>query len=254
MRADVLKDYASKQSVGATLRQLLNRLLIKQPDDPVLYMINSLENWHVLKVCVLGPPGSGKKTLCEMLSRRLGLEHVCPADIASGFSDTAKQNGKEQSRQIRDGQESLQELILERLKDASCEEKGWIIDSWPQNVEQADRMIREGCSPQILIRIEVSDRIVEDRITFRTLHVPTGRVYHYMLDPPPLGEAHHCVQRQGESSTEVLERIKAYRDSIVHISTKLAKECGTSEIEIDGQAPLENYEDISDSLARKIGI
>eukprot|EP00960_Hanusia_phi_P039603 753953-Hanusia_phi.AAC.3 len=256
---NVLKEYASKQSIGATLRQILNRLLIKQPDDPVLYMINSLENWQgkltmfhaqvpsdmvekVLKVCVLGPPGSGKKTLCEMvmmslhrtflkslqLSKRLGLEHVCPADLVSGFCETAKETIKTQPIDTGSDEKYLKDLILERLKDGSCEEKvalaahatsvlcalqGWIMDSWPQNAEQASLMITEGCCPHVVIKIEVPDRIVEDRITFRTLHVPSGTA-----------------------------------EATAHV------ECGTREIEIDGQTPLENYEDISDLLARQIGI
>ena len=80
--------------------------------------------------------------MSKQLSRRLGLEHVCPADIASGFSDTAKQNRKEQTHQTRDGQEPLHELILERLKDASCEEKVELLAP----VEGSDRPSRGGSS------------------------------------------------------------------------------------------------------------
>lgn len=82
----------------------------------------------------------------------------------------------------------LEPIILARLRERDCRDKGWVMDSWPRTAQQAQRLVDESLMPQIAVVLQVEDGLIEDRVSMRLENPSTGRLYHYMHDPPPLGE------------------------------------------------------------------
>ena len=88
-----------------------------------------------LYIVLLGPPGAGKGTQAERLSKARGIAHVSSGDI---FRENIK-NQTELGTQVKDildrGDLVLDDLtiamIRDRLKRADCE-MGAVLDGFPQ--------------------------------------------------------------------------------------------------------------------------
>lgn len=168
------------------------QVLIERPDNPVAYLVDVLGEWKPRMIAMLGPPASGKYTLARALAGRLALEHVSPADLVEGMIASDTVIGGEMQRYLDRGEpvpdELLEPVILARLRERDCMDKGWVMDSWPRTPQQAQRLVDENLMPQIAVVLQVEDDVIEDRVSMRLENPATGRLYHYMHDPPPLGE------------------------------------------------------------------
>ena len=166
--------------------------MIERPDNPVAYLVDVLGEWKPRMIAMLGPPASGKYTLARALAERLALEHVSPADLVEGMMASDTVIGGEMQRYLDRGDpvpdELLEPIILARLRERDCKDKGWVMDSWPRTAQQAQRLVDENLMPQIAVVLQVEDDVIEDRVSLRLENPATGRLYHYMHDPPPLGE------------------------------------------------------------------
>mmetsp|Transcript_16079 Transcript_16079/g.32173 ORF Transcript_16079/g.32173 Transcript_16079/m.32173 type:complete len:288 (+) Transcript_16079:137-1000(+) len=259
VRGDLISRYASKQGVTALLRLTLQKLLIDRPDDPVAYMIKMLSEWKPRTIVILGPPASGKKTLCDILSRRLGLEHVSAGDLVTGCltldTEQAIEMRTYKDRGMEVPAEMVEEVVIARLQEKDCCDKGWILDGWPSTAEHAQKLVDAGLGPQIGLVLELPDATVEDRITFRLYNPETGRLFHMQHDPPPLGQTRHCVVRQGEGTKQVLERIEAYHSALPDILAALSRSKGSfQELRVDVDCSMDDFEAMGDRLARTIGV
>jgi adenylate kinase family enzyme len=47
--------------------------------------------------------------------------------------------------------------------------QGWIMDGWPRTGEHARNMRAVGLDPQIMVKLEVPDSVIEDRVSFRSV-------------------------------------------------------------------------------------
>jgi adenylate kinase family enzyme len=197
VRAPLVAGYAEKQGIEALLSLLLQKVLIDRPDDPVTYLIDALREWNPRMVVMLGPPASGKYTLARLLAERLALEHVSPSDLIEGMVASDTIVGNEMKRYVDSGEavpdDLLEPVILSRLRERDCRDKGWVMDAWPRTPAQAQRLVDENLLPQIAVVLQVEDALTEDRVSFRLENPNTGRLYNYKLDPPPLGEQVLCT-------------------------------------------------------------
>lgn len=84
---------------------------------------------------LVGPPGSGRTTQAQVLSRAFGL--VCVSPEALVREEQAENPGVK--RRLQEALDSTGEipddiimrLIDERLKQSDCQVNGWILDSFP---------------------------------------------------------------------------------------------------------------------------
>ena len=95
--------------------------------------------------------------------------------------------------------------------------QGWVLDGYPSGdsaAAQVRRMQLAGLSPAAVIVLSLPDLVVEDRVSFRSYHPPTGRLYHMVQNPPPLGVGAGCVSRPGETTAHILARLADYHRSL----------------------------------------
>lgn len=258
MRGDMVSRYAEKQGVTALLRQILQKVLMDRPEDPVGHMIKMLEEWKPRTVIVIGPPAAGKKTLTDILSRRLGLEMVSAGDLVNGYLTLDTQQALDMKNIVDKGldmpQDMIGDVVIERLKEQDCVDKGWVLEGWPSTAEDAAKLVDAGLGPAIALLLEVPDNTIEDRISFRLYNPGTGRLYNMQTDPPPLGESRHCVVRAGESTKEVLARIEKYHEQLPALLAALAESGDFKEMRINVDCSLDDFEALGARLARMIGV
>lgn len=74
-----------------------------------------------------GPPASGKRTLCEGIAQRLGLEHVSASDLVNGMMMTDTDLGAKMREMDGEGlsisDELVEKLVTERLRERDCASK-----------------------------------------------------------------------------------------------------------------------------------
>ncbi|KAM9595315.1 adenylate kinase 8 isoform 4-T6 [Morphnus guianensis] len=153
--------YAEERELFRLLQNMLEELLIHKPDDPIQYMINHLKqnNDDAPRICVLGPPASGKTTvamwLCKHLDAiRISQETLLFKEILA-LTREAKMY-KERKQKIPNA--LWANLIQERLSNVDCIKQGWILEGFPENQEQAWMLQSSGIIPRHVVLTYVQTR------------------------------------------------------------------------------------------------
>ncbi|NXP55194.1 KAD8 kinase, partial [Heliornis fulica] len=179
--------YAEERELFRLLQNMVGELLIHKPDDPIQYMINHLKqnNDDAPRICVLGPPASGKTTvatwLCKHLDAiRISQETLLLKEILA-LTKEAKAY-KERKQQIPSA--LWANLIQERLSNVDCIKQGWILEGFPENQEQAWMLQSSGIIPRHIVVLYAPDTVLIERNTGKRLDPFTEEVYHTTFDWP----------------------------------------------------------------------
>jgi adenylate kinase len=136
----------------------------------------------VVKLVFLGPPGAGKGTQAARLAGLYNVAHVSTGDILR--SNVARQTplGIQAKEYMDRGDlvpDSLIRNMIEHRLDEADTKKGWILDGFPRNVNQAyfiDELLskkmllteeKNGASLFRVINLVVSDEILVKRLLAR---------------------------------------------------------------------------------------
>ncbi|NWS58104.1 KAD4 kinase, partial [Chunga burmeisteri] len=159
----------------------------------------------LLRAVVLGPPGSGKGTVCERIARSFGLQH-----LSSGqFLRESLRGGGGECRGVGGG--GLQPRAFPRGRP-------WGRDgSFPRTLGQAEALDRI-CELDLVISLNIPFETLKDRLSTRWIHPASGRVYNMDFNPPHVpgvddltGEP--LVQREDDKPEAVAARLRKYKDA-----------------------------------------
>ncbi|PZO56823.1 MAG: adenylate kinase [Phormidesmis priestleyi] len=126
------------------------------------------------RLIFLGPPGAGKGTQAKQLSKSCEVPHISTGDILRAAVKAKTELGQKAEGYMNAGELVPDELILnlirERLNQADTA-KGWLLDGFPRNVEQAEFLnnlldeIEQSCD--FIINLEVPDDALVERMLER---------------------------------------------------------------------------------------
>ncbi|MEN8235288.1 MAG: adenylate kinase [Actinomycetota bacterium] len=92
------------------------------------------------RILFLGPPGVGKGTQAQLLTKALGIPHISTGEMLREALAAGTELGKEAEKYMEVGDLVPDELVVamvrERLgrDDAAC---GYVLDGFPRNADQA---------------------------------------------------------------------------------------------------------------------
>lgn len=144
-----------------------------------------------------GPPGSGKSTICEALSHSHGLVHLSTGALLRAHVLYETPLGVrarpfvEKATPVPD--QIVIPMVLERLSQVDCTERGYLLDGFPRNVQQHEALNRAGFQYQTAFLLHAPRDTLERRIRYRRLDPETDLLYNLILRPT--------------DSQEVLERL-----------------------------------------------
>ncbi len=176
-----------------------------------------------LRAVFFGPHGSGKRTQAE----RLALEFRVPL-ISSGAllreeieSETAI--GKLVMNYVEQGMLAPDDLvnavILKKIRRCVMNERGFVLEGYPRNVEQASALEKVS-KTQIALHLKLSDEEARERVEGRRECTSCNAVYH--LDTVPPGELETCVRcgygLQGRPTDQ--EEAFISRQAVYHFMTE----------------------------------
>lgn len=178
----------------------------------------------MIRIVLLGPPGSGKGTQASALQKRRGIAHIASGDLLRANVRDNTELGRQAKPYMNRGDLVPDTLILdmmaERLSQPDARE-GYILDGFPRTVAQAEaleqRLEQIGCELDAVIYLRVPEAEILRRLSGRRTCPACNAVYHVDTMPPQReGICDACgaelVQRQDEKPDVIRKRLEVYEE------------------------------------------
>ena len=175
-------------------------------------------------VIMLGAPGTGKGTVANILTEKLGIPQVSTGDIFRKHIKEGTKLGKLADRYISKGQlvpdDVTIDLVKNRLKEADVQ-NGIILDGFPRTVKQAEALDnileQEEKMVDIVINLTTPEEEIIERIVNRRVcsNPDCKTIYNLVLNPPKQEGicdkcGHELVQRKDDNVDTVKSRLDNY--------------------------------------------
>jgi adenylate kinase len=179
-----------------------------------------------MRIVLLGPPGAGKGTQAKQLAKSLSLPHISTGDLLRQNVASATALGKEAKDFMNKGllvpDELVTKMLSERFSQADVK-KGFILDGYPRNINQAK--VLDGILAVLKLRIDLvfdlacSDAVVIQRLSGRLVCRKCGANFHKTNMPPAKeGICDNCggelYQRADDNVETIKKRLNVYKEEV----------------------------------------
>lgn len=185
-----------------------------------------------MKLILLGPPGAGKGTQAEILSKKLNVKTISTGVMLRTAIKEKTRLGETAGRYINDGKlvpdEVMVGIVRERLSQDDCK-NGFILDGFPRTIAQADALADSGIEIDRVLLIDVSDDTVIERLSGRRECSGCGTPYHIVYNPPANADVcDKCggslICRKDDNAETVKSRLKVYHEQTEPIKSYYEKQ------------------------------
>lgn len=168
----------------------------------------------------MGSPGSGKGTISNFIVKQFQLKHLSIGDMLRNEIQDKTDAGKEANNFIEKGKLVPDDLAIRLIASQISSliknnSPSLLLDGFPRTVPQAkylEKVIPVSC----VIKLDVPDNIIIERVKGRYIHLSSGRVYHTEFNPPKIhgidditGEP--LIQRNDDKPETIKNRLNTYR-------------------------------------------
>ena len=171
-----------------------------------------------MKLILLGPPGAGKGTQAEILSRDLHIPTISTGNILRAAVKAGTPIGLKAKSYMDAGKLVPDEVIIgiiqERLAEADCA-NGFIMDGVPRTIAQAEALEAHGIVFDHVLSLEISDEAIVERMDGRRVCGHCGTPFHLSSNPPKqAGVCDLCggelIERDDDKPETVRARLEVY--------------------------------------------
>jgi len=172
-----------------------------------------------MRLILLGPPGAGKGTQAEVLTKKLGIETISTGVMLRAAMREGTELGKLAKQYIDAGKlvpdDVVVGIVKDRLSQDDCK-KGFILDGFPRTIAQAEALSASGVEIDKVLSLEVDDEIIVDRLAGRRECKACGTPYHIKTKPAPSTGKCTCggeiIQRDDDNEETIRNRIAVYHE------------------------------------------
>ena len=172
-------------------------------------------------VILLGPPGAGKGSQAALIKEKLQIAHISTGDLLRDNIKMGTPLGAKVKSYMDEGQLVPDDLIFEmlftRVEKVDCK-KGYILDGFPRNLQQAETLQKRLAGYQVVaINLNIPDSAIIERITKRLICKSCQTPYHLVYSPPKVtGQCDRCqgeLYHRSDDTAEVVEnRLHVYHE------------------------------------------
>ena len=176
-----------------------------------------------MRLILLGPPGAGKGTQAEVLSKKYNLPHISTGDMLRDAVKKQTTVGLKANSYMLKGDLVPDRIVIEIVKERLAKEdakNGFILDGFPRTGTQAeslDEALRKIKMPlDMVLYFNTSDKMSIKRLSGRRVCKNCGVNFHVANIPPKrAGICDYCglplVQRQDDREETVKKRLEVYK-------------------------------------------
>jgi len=171
-----------------------------------------------MRLILLGPPGAGKGTQANFIREAYGIPQISTGDMLRSAVKAGTALGLA-ARKVMDSGALVSDdiiigLVKERLKESDCAH-GYLFDGFPRTIPQADAMKDAEVAIDHVLEISVPDDAIVLRMSGRRVHLPSGRTYHVVFNPPKVADrddvtGEPLIQREDDREETVQKRLAVY--------------------------------------------
>ncbi len=169
-----------------------------------------------MQIVLLGPPGAGKGTQAKTLAQKLNLPHISTGDLLRQNVSQGTSLGKLAQDFMNRGALVPDELVTQMLNQRTSEpdvEKGFILDGYPRNINQAkalDSLLKmRNSAIDLVIYLDTSEPVVIQRLSGRLVCSVCQANFHSKNMPPKVNmTCDNCQGKLYQRSDDSLETIK----------------------------------------------
>ncbi|MDQ1237408.1 MAG: adenylate kinase-like [Wigglesworthia glossinidia] len=167
-----------------------------------------------MKIIFIGPPGSGKGTQSEIISKKYDIPKISSGDLLRNQNKNENQILMQKGYLIDD--HIITKMILKRLNNKDCL-NGFILDGFPRTLCQA-KYIRHICI-DFIFDLYIPEKLILPRISGRLIHKISGKIYHIndtFQSNFKLNEKNHMLKKRTDDCNNTLKiRIQEYNKNYV---------------------------------------
>ena len=180
-----------------------------------------------MNLILLGAPGAGKGTQAELLMEQLHIPSISTGNMLREAIANGSDLGKQIKQFMDEGSLVPDELVLsivaERTAQPDCS-NGFILDGVPRTLAQAEALNAKGVRIDHVVSIELSDDVIEGRMTGRRVCTKCGASYHITANPPKAhGICDLCGAEVATRKDDAPETVR-HRLEIYHATTEVLKD------------------------------
>ena len=171
-----------------------------------------------MNLIILAPPGAGKGTQAEMLSKHFNIPTISTGAMLRHNIDEGTELGEIAKKFIDDGKfvpdDVMINMVKARLSQPDCK-NGFILDGFPRNIKQAETLTASKLKVDAVLTLEVSDDEIIRRVSGRLECSECGTAFHKEYRKPAKeGICDNCggtiKTRKDDKPETVKERLNTY--------------------------------------------
>ena len=132
-------------------------------------------------------PGAGKGTQADLIKNKFHIPTISTGAILREVSNSNSPLAKKVRGFLDAGtlvpDEIIVEMLVQRVEEDDCRD-GFILDGFPRNLDQAKALENAGIAISNVIFLKISESEIISRMSGRRVHLPSGRSYHIVHNPP----------------------------------------------------------------------
>lgn len=203
-----------------------------------------------MRIILLGPPGAGKGTQAQTLTKAFSIPQISTGDMLRAAIKAGTPLGQQAKAVMDQGKLVSDEIILglvkERIAAPDCA-NGFLFDGFPRTIPQAQALVDAGVKIDAVVELQVPDEKIVKRMSGRRVHLASGRTYHIVYNPPKVegkddvtGE--DLIIRDDDREETVRSRLEVYHqqtEPLVAFYKDLQTKGQTFYLALDGDRPVE---------------
>ena len=215
-----------------------------------------------MKIILLGAPGAGKGTQSNFLKAKFKIPQISTGDMLREAVSDNSVLGQKAKEFMDNGQlvpdQLIIDLVKERILKNDCK-NGFLFDGFPRTIPQAEALIAAGINIDLVIEINVSDKVIIERLGGRRVHPASGRIYHIKYSPPKTegmdditGEP--LIIRDDDIKETIVKRLDTYHrqtEPLVNFYKNSSLKNKPNFIEVDGEKKPEEINHALENLLNK---